>query len=161
MTQNKVTELNAWFDQQIELCNTQNKKLAADGYKDEAVFEKIKANVYDIFRTILSVAVKTNSTNPDNAKRFFETKLEQIPSGWHARADEGAVQILSIQTGTGDLLPKCAVSAFWSIARRSHFPKHPSVLHNQKYLVFQQAYISKLPPAAEDPCSAKSDLCDL
>jgi len=87
MTQNKVTELNAWFDRQIELCNTQNKKLAADGYKDEAVFEKIKANVYDIFRTILSVAVKTNSTAPDKAKRFFETKLEQIPSGWVASCE--------------------------------------------------------------------------
>lgn len=53
-----------------------------------ATFEMVKANVYDIFRAILSVAVKTCKGDPDAVQRFFVQKAEQIPSSWSAAYDK-------------------------------------------------------------------------
>lgn len=78
MIEQKVSKLNRYFEEQIAMCNQRNKKLLDDERTDEATFEKVKANVYDIFRTILSVAVR----------RFFVQKTEQIPSSWVTAYDK-------------------------------------------------------------------------
>lgn len=84
----KIAKMNAYFDAQIALCRQRGDALLSDDRTDEANFEKVRANVYDIFRTILSVA----RTRGDEAavRAFFAEKLEQIPSNWH-RAHENAV----------------------------------------------------------------------
>lgn len=82
MIEQKVSKLNSYFDKQISLCKQCNKNLLADDCTDEAAFEKVKANVYDIFRTIFSVAVKTGKGDSEAVKRFFILKIEQIPSNW-------------------------------------------------------------------------------
>ena len=51
MIEQKVSMLNSYFEGQIALCGQRNKELLADERMDEATFEKVKANVYDIFRT--------------------------------------------------------------------------------------------------------------
>ena len=78
----RVARVNNYFDQKIEQCNQCIHTLQADDRRDEANLEKVRANVYDIFRTILSVAVKTGQGDPEAVKRFFVSKTEQIPSGW-------------------------------------------------------------------------------
>ena len=55
--------------------------------EDEAVFEKIRANVYGIFRTIL-FAAQHACENGENAQRFCEDKLDQIPEKWTAAYEE-------------------------------------------------------------------------
>ena len=82
MIEQKVSKLNRYFEEQIAMCNRRSKKLLDDERTDEAAFEKVKANVYDIFRTVLSVAVKTSNGDPDAVRRFFVQKTGQIPSGW-------------------------------------------------------------------------------
>ena len=82
MIEQKVSKLNSYFEEQIAMCDQRNKELIADDRTDESTFEKVKANVYDIFRTILSVAVKTSKGDPDAVRRFFVQKTEQIPSSW-------------------------------------------------------------------------------
>ena len=82
MMEQKVSKLNGYFNDQIAVCDRRNKELLADARVDEASFEKVKANVYDIFRTILSVAVKTGKGDPGAVQRFFIQKAEQIPSNW-------------------------------------------------------------------------------
>ena len=82
MIEQKVSKLNRYFEEQIAMCNQRNKKLLDDERTDEAAFEKVKANVYDIFRTILSVAVKTSKGDPDAVRRFFVQKTQQIPLSW-------------------------------------------------------------------------------
>ncbi len=77
----KVLKLNNYFEQQISMCEQHSKELLADDRKDEANFEKVKANVYDIFRTIFSVALKNNKDS-DAVRCFFEQKTDQIPSNW-------------------------------------------------------------------------------
>lgn len=44
--------------------------------------------MYDIFRTILSVAVKTGKEDPEVVRCFFIQKAEQIPSSWAAAYDK-------------------------------------------------------------------------
>lgn len=88
MIEQKVSKLNRYFEEQIAMCNRRNKKLLDDERTDEATFEKVKANVYDIFRTIFSVAVKTSKGEPDAVRRFFVQKIEQIPSSWVTAYDK-------------------------------------------------------------------------
>lgn len=88
MIEQKVSKLNRYFEEQIAMCNQRNKKLLDDERPDEATFEKVKANVYDIFRTILSVAVKTSNGDPDAVRRFFVQKTEQILSSWVTAYDK-------------------------------------------------------------------------
>lgn len=80
----KVSKLNSYFDKQISFCEECNKKMLAEDRTDEAAFEKVKSNVYDIFRTIFSVAVETGKGDSEAVKRFFILKSEQIPSNWTA-----------------------------------------------------------------------------
>ena len=78
----KVTELNCYFEERIAACDRRGQELLDDDRGDEAAFEKIKANVYDIFRTILSVAVKICKGDPDAVEQFFLGKIKQIPASW-------------------------------------------------------------------------------
>lgn len=80
--ESKLNFFNNWLEEEIAACTKQQQLLAADNRGDEAVFEKIKINVYDIFHTILSVGVKTQNGNPDAVKRFFLTKADEIPANW-------------------------------------------------------------------------------
>ena len=82
MIDQKVSKLNTYFDRQISLCQQRNKALLADDRMDEADFEKIRANVYDIFRTILSVAAQSAKNEPEKISQIFALKAEQIPSNW-------------------------------------------------------------------------------
>lgn len=82
MIDQKISKLNSWFEEKIALYGKRNQELNGDGRTDEAVFEKIKANIYDVFRTVLSVAVKTGKEDADAVKTFFVQRAEQIPEGW-------------------------------------------------------------------------------
>ena len=81
MIEQKVSQLNSYFEERIAACGQRNKELLADDRTDEAMFEKVKANIYDIFRTVLSVAVK-NCGEEEAVKSFFIRRTEVIPSGW-------------------------------------------------------------------------------
>ena len=50
----KIETINRYFDEQIAACAARSQALLADDRTDESNFEKIRANVYDIFRTMLS-----------------------------------------------------------------------------------------------------------
>lgn len=84
MTEQKIERMNRYFEEKISLCEEQRKRLVAEERGDEAVFEKIRANVYDIFRTVFSVAVQTCKEDGEALKCFFDKRLEQIPTSWVA-----------------------------------------------------------------------------
>jgi len=79
----KIETLNAFFADSIAAREEREKALLADGRRDEANFEKVRANIYDVFRTILAVAEKTQG-DETGVRAFFLQKLEQIPMGWKA-----------------------------------------------------------------------------
>ena len=71
-----------YLDEQIAVCKQRSKLLAEDERMDEGNFEKVRANVFEIFKTILSVA--ENVCGEDNLakRRFLLQKTEQIPASW-------------------------------------------------------------------------------
>lgn len=80
--------------------------LLADDRADEASFERVRANVYDIFRTVLSAAAKTCGNDEDAVRSFFLRRLAAIPSGWaeacekaRQHGDPVRVQIETIKLG--------------------------------------------------------------
>lgn len=87
MIEKKASKLNSYFDEKIAICGRRSGELVAEERIDEATFEKIKANVYDIFRTVWSAALRTCKGDPDAAGRFFVQKTEEIPANWAAAYD--------------------------------------------------------------------------
>jgi len=77
-------DLFEFFEQRISACANEQKRLQEEGYGDEANFEKIKANVYDIFRRVLSAGMKQYGNDRPGIYGFLRERLEQIPSGWSA-----------------------------------------------------------------------------
>lgn len=77
-------EIRDFFEQKISACELARKRLQEEGYGDEADFEKIKANVYEIFNTVWSAAIKQYGADQPGAWDFMKEKLEQIPSSWAA-----------------------------------------------------------------------------
>ena len=89
--QEKIIQMNAYFAAKIAACEQRRQELQKDSRADEAAFEKIKSNVYEIFRTVLSAAVTAGQGNEGTVRDFFLKKTEQIPANWRT-AYEKAVQ---------------------------------------------------------------------
>ncbi len=83
MNEAKIEETVRYFSERIEQYKARTQALTADDRADEAVFARIQMNVYDIFGTIFSVAVKTNGQDDEKTVQFFLSKLQQIPQSWH------------------------------------------------------------------------------
>ena len=80
----KLMKMNGWFGEQIADCMKRREALQADDRADEADFEKIRANIYDVFRTVLAAAVKQSGGDADAVRRFFLQRAEQITASWNA-----------------------------------------------------------------------------
>lgn len=79
-----ITTLENYFDREIALCAERQQALIADGRADEATFQKIRSNMFDIFRTVLNSAKQHCGDDPDAIRAFFRARLAQIPSAWEA-----------------------------------------------------------------------------
>lgn len=73
-----------YLDEQIAACRQRSRQFTADNRMDEGNFEKVRANVYEIFKTILSVAERTCGEDALAKKQFFLQKAKQIPISWRA-----------------------------------------------------------------------------
>ena len=73
-----------FFDERMEGCRERQRRLQGEDRGDEANFERIRENVYDIFKTVVSVAVKKCGGDCRKAREFFEERLEGIPSKWES-----------------------------------------------------------------------------
>lgn len=77
-------QMQAWLSRQTAQARERGTTLRADGRGDEANFEIVRANVYDIFHTVLDVAVRTGQGDARRERSFFESRLAQIPQPWRA-----------------------------------------------------------------------------
>jgi len=80
----KIENMTAYLDAAMARCAEHEKALIADERKDEAIFEKIRANVYNIYRTILGVAVQNCGGDADKMREFFMKQINHIPASWRA-----------------------------------------------------------------------------
>lgn len=90
MNDSKVTQFQAFFADRLAQCQQNAEALRSEGREDEAIFEKIRANVYDIFRTVLSVAQNTCGEDAEAVGHFFRQRLQQIPTSWQAACEKAA-----------------------------------------------------------------------
>ena len=81
-----------YLDGQITECRQHSKLLAADERVEEGNFEKVRANVYEIFKTILSAAEKVCGKDDGARKRFFLQKTDEIPANWTTSYEEAKKQ---------------------------------------------------------------------
>lgn len=79
---NEQQKLESYFEERIAVCKQRSRQLAEEERIDEANFEKVRANVYDIFKTILSAAERVCGKDDLAERRFFLQKMEQIPTSW-------------------------------------------------------------------------------
>lgn len=77
-----TSDILKWFRDKISECENCRASLWEENREDEANFEKIRANVYDIFRTMTELAVKNNGDDIDKTCDYVMEKLQQIPSSW-------------------------------------------------------------------------------
>lgn len=90
--------MEAFLKARIAACQERKAALLADGREDEAVFEQVRGNVYEIFLTVWKLGKGT---------QFFREKLTTIPMSWHAAAmkakchdDAAAVMLETIKLET-------------------------------------------------------------
>lgn len=93
----KLIQLHTYFEEQLALCRQREQALLSDGRQDEATFEKIRANIFDIFRTILSVGEKACKDRPETMQDFFVKRLQQIPSGWRTAYEKASAHGDTVQ----------------------------------------------------------------
>lgn len=121
MNENKRSETVRYFTERISHCQTLARELSADDRADEAVFAKVQMNIYDVFNTIFSVALKTAGENDEKAIEFFLTKLQQIPQSWHTalvnaerhgESDKAHIERLKLDTASEI---KSNFNAIWEV----------------------------------------------
>lgn len=91
MDERAVGLMRAYLEERISACKERGLELSAQGRGDEAAFEKVRANVYDIFRTVLEAALRIGDGDAGAVQRFFLMKAEQIPSSWKAAQERAAL----------------------------------------------------------------------
>ena len=79
-------KLTAWLTDRVAACEARSTSLAADGRSDEAKFERIRVNVYDLFRTAVQ-AIHRAQPNEAAAWQMFEQRMEDIPAAWQRSRD--------------------------------------------------------------------------
>lgn len=84
----KLAKLHTYFDQRIALCKEREQALQDSARRDEATFEKIRANIYDIFRTVLNAGVKACQGDEGKLRDFFLQRIRQIPASWKTACDK-------------------------------------------------------------------------
>ena len=82
MMNDRVSRINSYFDGEISRCQALEAELSADSRGDEAIFARVRKNVFDIFKTVFSVALDRCGEDREEPLRFFLARAEQIPESW-------------------------------------------------------------------------------
>lgn len=102
----KVSQLNTYFTEKLAECNRKKSELLSDDRKDEANLWQIRANIYDIFKTILLVAERTQKSD-EGANCFFANKLNEMTNTWaesgkkaldHGDAQKALIEQVKVET---------------------------------------------------------------
>lgn len=84
------TLIKEFFEHRISSCRMSQTRLKEEYRHDEEIFEKIKENVYDIFRTIYASATEKYGADSKEAREFFTDCLTRIPANWTSAYEKAA-----------------------------------------------------------------------
>lgn len=77
-------QITTYFEERIAACQAAAAALNRDNRADEGVFEKIRMNVFDIFRTVYTAGGRVSGGDVEKQLAFLSKRLEEIPSSWNA-----------------------------------------------------------------------------
>lgn len=77
----KINLFHEYLNKQKEECLSQAKSCMEDDRKDEGIFLKAKANIFEVFDTMLRVSEKSAKSEEELEAAFIK-KTETIPSSW-------------------------------------------------------------------------------
>jgi len=80
-------QINPYFEERIAACKDAAAALNADNRSDEAVFEKIRMNVFSIFHSVYAAGEKVSGGDEGKQLEFLRDRLQRIPSGWETALD--------------------------------------------------------------------------
>jgi hypothetical protein len=102
MPESKQNQMELYFAENIRQCKALEQTLSGDGRGDEAIFARVRGNVFDIFRMVFSKAVRVAGAEEEKIRPFFGEKLEEIPAPWRASLEKaqahGDVEKVNIET---------------------------------------------------------------
>jgi len=107
MNEQKTKQTMDFFAGKIACFQAQAKTLTEDNRADEAVFAKIRGNVYDIFRTVFSAGLNSAGQDGEKAVQFLCAKLRQIPESWrtalknaeaHGQVEKAHIERIKLET---------------------------------------------------------------
>ena len=78
-----MESLHQFLTEQAAACKDRAAALTADDRRDEAVFEKIRGNVFEIFSAVLNTA----QSQPEPMV-LFRRQLDAIPANWVAALEK-------------------------------------------------------------------------
>lgn len=81
-------QLLRYLAQQAAAHQAQQQALASDHRQDEAAFEQIRANIYQVFHTVLNTAQRVCGDDDTAVQAFFDQRLTQIPQAWSSALEE-------------------------------------------------------------------------
>ena len=78
----RIDEFNSYLvEQQKNMLENANKYIS-EGREDDAVFLKIKANIYYVFSTLAKVSKQQANNDINQWKELFLQKAHNVPSAW-------------------------------------------------------------------------------
>lgn len=83
MDERKKDRMKAYLTTQQQECAAQQAALRQEGRADEAVFQQIRLNVFQLSGAVLDAAGK----QPEG-EQFFRQRMEQIPANWQAAREK-------------------------------------------------------------------------
>ena len=88
MNEIKRDQTHQYFQAAKDKCQAQIAALQADDRADEAVFVKIRLNMFEIFHSVFIVGENTAGEDATKLTAFFRYRLEQIPQNWKAALEK-------------------------------------------------------------------------
>ena len=86
-------QITTYFEEKIAACQAAVAALNADSRADEAIFEKIRMNVYGIFRSVYNAGEKPSGGNQEKQLDFLYVRLEKILSDWEAAYENAMLHV--------------------------------------------------------------------
>ena len=93
MDERKVSQMRVYLSTRQDACAAKQASLLQEGRKDEAIFEVIRSNVFQLSRSVLDAAAKQKE-----GEAFFRQRMQQIPANWQAAKDRALTYDDTVQT---------------------------------------------------------------
>lgn len=77
-------QLLSWLDEKHSKSQEQAEFLREDSREDEAVLEKVRANIYGMFRAMLEISARLSKDDPAATKRLFFQRAESVTPKWES-----------------------------------------------------------------------------